>query len=79
MSESNVVEMEDYRPHLMMHDPLTGNCHVMPVSLAYRWLNDDPAVEPPNPETVRSFIAYSLLDMGLLEFDDVPEPPPEGA
>ena len=76
-SSSNVVDMEDYRPHLMMRDPLTGNCQVMPVSLAFRWLNDDPTVEAPDAETVRSFIAYALLDMELIDIDS--DPLPEGA
>lgn len=30
---SNVTELDDYRPHFQVSDPVTGSVHVLPVAL----------------------------------------------
>jgi hypothetical protein len=54
---SNVVDIEKNQPHAVLTDPMTGNAHVVPMSVVRRWA--DGGVFP-DPECVRA-LAYAFL------------------
>lgn len=56
---SNVSDIEDQRPHAVLRDPVTGNAHVVPLSLIRKWASGE--IEP-DAEAVRAIVHDWVLD-----------------
>lgn len=54
-----VVYLDDYRPHLALQDRVTGDCHVLPVTLLENWANGELV---PDLESMRA-VANALLEL----------------
>lgn len=55
----DVVALEDQRPHAMCLDPLTGNAHVLPVSLLEDYMKGEAVLDE---EILRAMVKYFIED-----------------
>jgi hypothetical protein len=68
--ENGVVDIADYRPHVTLTDPYTGNVTVLPAELMRKWIKNDPTVPPPDAQVIRAALWFMMLELDLMDDDD---------